>query len=317
MVRSLMKHARTVVDFGRLVKEAFAGWWEDKAPRFGAAVAYYSVLSLAPILILFTPLADWLLGERKAQAELRDQFEHLIGGQGADVIEVMVRSASHRDHPGWMMQVLGGAVLLFAASAVFAQLQDALDTIWEVAPKPGRSLIWGFLRKRLLSFAMVLVIAFLLLTSLIVTTGLELLRQSLDRQFHGLLYVWMAANALVSFGVVTLLFAMIFKILPDATIAWRDVWLAAMITSGLFSLGKFAIGFYLGHRSFGTYYGAAGSIVVLLVWVYFSSQILFLGAEFAHAYAKLRGDRIVPEPGAAPLTKEAREQQGIPHEGSR
>ena len=303
---------KTIITFGRLLHEAMTGWWEDKAPRFGAAVAYYSVLSIAPILTLFTPLADLVLKRGTAQAELRDQFERLIGGQGAEVLDTLVISATYHVGPGIGVKLLNGAVLLFAASAVFAQLQDALDTIWEVTPRPGRSLIWGFLRKRLLSFAMVLVIAFLLLTSLVMTTGLELLRHSLDQRFHGLLYVWMSANAIISFFVVMMLFAMIFKILPDAKIAWRDVWVGAMITSALFSFGKFAIGFYLGHRSFGTYYGAAGSVVALLVWVYFSAQILFLGAEFAHAYAKLRGDRIVPEPQAMPLTKEAREQQGIP-----
>src|SRR5947209_10950236 len=204
-----MAMRRKIVTVGRLAREALTGWWEDKAPRFGAAVAYYSVLSLAPILILFTPLADWLLGERVAQGELVAQFERLVGNEGAAVIGNLVTAATRQQQsPDPWMQVLGGGVLLFAASAVFAQLQDALDTIWEVAPRPGRSAIWGFLRKRLLSFAMVLVIAFLLLTSLVMTTGLELLRQSLDLRFHGLLYVWMSANAIVSFIVVTLLFAM-------------------------------------------------------------------------------------------------------------
>jgi membrane protein len=306
-----MRHR--IITFSRLLRETLAGWWEDKAPRFGAALAYYSVLSLAPLLILVTPFADWLFGRKLVQGELVAQFERLVGHDGAQVVNTLLEAATYRPSPSMGMQILGGAVLLFAASAVFAQLQDAMDTIWEVTPRPGKSMVFAFLRKRFLSFAMVLAVGFLMVVSLLVSALLELLRRYVDSHFHGMVNLWASLNMLISFLIVGLLFAMVFKILPDATVAWRDVWVGAAITSGLFAAGKFAIGLYLGHRSFGSYYGAAGSIVVLLVWVYFSAQILFLGAEFTHAYARLRGERIRPEPQAVAITEEARAQQGIPH----
>jgi membrane protein len=305
---------RHIVTFHRLLTETLAGWWEDKAPRFGAALAYYSILSLAPLLILITPLADWLFGPKLVHHELVSQFERLVGRKGAEVINALIESAAWRPKPNPWTTAASAAVLLFAASAVFAQLQDAMDTIWEVTPRPGKSAFFAFLRKRFLSFAMVLGVGFLLLISLVVTTLLELLRHYVDARVHGTLHVWSAANAAASFLIVGLLFAMVFKILPDATVAWHDVWMGAAITSGLFAAGKYLIGLYLGHRSFGSYYGAAGSVVVLLMWVYFSSQIVFLGAEFTHAYARLRGERILPEPQAVAITEEARAQQGIPHQ---
>ncbi len=304
---------KRIITFSKLLRETIDGWWEDKAPRFGAALAYYSVLSLAPLLVLTTPLANWLFGAKLARGELVAQFERLIGHDGAEVVAMLIAAAAQRPAPTFATRIAGGAVVLFAASGVFAQLQDALDTIWEVAPRPGKSVFFAFIRKRFLSFAMVLAIAFLLLVSLVISTTFELVQHYVDMRIHGLVYLWMAANAVVSFLVITLLFAMVYKILPDATIAWRDVWIGAMITSALFSAGKYLIGLYLGHSTFGAYYGAAGSLVVFLVWVYYSSQILLLGAEFTHAYARLRGQRIRPEPIAVPVTEDARAQQGIPH----
>jgi membrane protein len=304
---------KRIITFSNLVRQTFIGWWEDKAPRFGAALAYYSVLSLAPLLVLTTPLANWLFGAKLARGELVAQFERLVGHDGAEVVAMLIAAAAERPAPTFATRILGGAVVLFAASAVFAELQDALDTIWEVTPRPGKSAFFAFIRKRFLSFAMVLAIAFLLLVSLVISTTFELVQQYIDTRVHGLVHLWSIANFVISFLVVTLLFAMVYKILPDAKIGWRDVWVGAAITSGLFAAGKYAIGFYLGHSTFGAYYGAAGSLVVFLVWVYYSSQILLLGAEFTHAYAVLRGKRIRPEPIAVPITEEARAQQGIPH----
>jgi membrane protein len=231
-----------VVTFRRLLAETLTGWWEDKAPRFGAALAFYSILSLAPMLILITPLADRLFGPRLVKGELVGQFQRLVGSQGADVVNTLIESAAYRPKPNLGMQLLGGAVLLFAASAVFAQLQDALDTIWEVTPKPHQWVWWGFMRKRILSFAMVLAVGFLLLVSLVISTLLEVLRHYVDAHVHARLSLWTAVNMFASFLIVMLLFAMVYKILPDATIAWRDVWIGAAITSALFAAGKLAIG---------------------------------------------------------------------------
>ncbi|MBD3562646.1 YihY/virulence factor BrkB family protein, partial [Planktothrix sp. FACHB-1355] len=194
---------------------------------------------------------------------------------------------------------------------VFGELQDALNTIWEVAPKPDLG-VKGFIRKRFLSFAMVLVIGFLLLVSLIISAVLAGLNSYLSNLLPGIDFVWLLANFVISFGVTTLLFAMIYRFLPDVKIAWSDVWIGAAITSLLFSIGRFLLGMYLGNGSFGSTYGAAGSIVVILAWVYYAAQILFFGAEFTQVYARKYGSQIVPDKNAIPLTDEARRQQGIP-----
>jgi YihY family inner membrane protein len=207
--------------------------------------------------------------------------------------------------------MVGLATLAWSASSVFAQLQEALNTIWEVEPKPGAGLL-GTVRRRVLSMTMVLGIGFLLLVSLVLSAGLA----ALGRFFGGLLpgaeALWQVVEFAVSFGVVTLLFAAIYKVLPDAEIRWGDVWVGAAATALLFALGKLLIGLYLGHASVGSTYGAAGSLLVLLVWIYYSAQILFFGAEFTQAYARRYGSRIVPAEGAVAVTEEARAQQGMP-----
>jgi membrane protein len=212
---------------------------------------------------------------------------------------------------GILASVLGVATLLFGASGVFGSLQDSLNTIWEVQPKAGRG-IWGVVKDRFLSLSMVLGVGFLLLISLVITTALE----AVGAYFGGLLPSWapvlQALNLAVSFGVITLLFAMIFKYLPDAKVDWGDVWLGSAATALLFIVGKYAIGLYLGKSSIGSSYGAAGSFVVLLVWIYYSAQILFFGAEFTKVYAGHRGTRIAPAANAEPVTEEARAHQGIP-----
>jgi membrane protein len=202
-------------------------------------------------------------------------------------------------------------MLLFGATALFGQLQDALNTVWEVQPKPGRGL-WGIIRDRLLSLTMVMGTAFLLLVSLVVSAALAALG-SLMGDWQGSV-IGHVVNGAVSLVVITLLFAMIFRFLPDARVAWRDVWLGAAITAVLFLIGKFAIGLYLGKASIGSTYGAAGSLAVLLVWIYYSSQIFLYGAEFTKSYADHYGSRIVPTPNAEPVTEEARAEQGIPHD---
>lgn len=299
-----------------LLIETFSGWWEDRAPRLGAALAYYTVLALAPVLVLVTPMASAILGDpREARSEIRQQFAQLIGEQGARAVDdVLSAVGSHGGTTGPTARILSIAVLLFGASGVFAELQEALDTIWEVAPKPGPALWFSFLRKRLLSFAMVLGICFLLLVSLVISAAVGALRHYADRQVHGLATVWTVLSVIAFVIVTTLVFALIYKILPDVTVRWRDVWIGALITAALFTLGRYAIGEYLGKSSIGDRYGATGSLVVILVWVYFSAQILYLGAEFTKAYSRKTGAPVEPEAIAVPLTEEARAQQGIPHQ---
>jgi membrane protein len=312
MARFGLHHSRR---WRGLLVETFAGWWEDRAPRLGAALAYYTVLSLAPVLVLVTPVASAVLGDpRAARSEIRQQFAQLIGEQGARAVDdVLGAAAANYGRPSPFARALSWCVLVFGASGVFAELQEALDTIWEVAPRPGSAAWYAILRKRLLSFAMVVGICFLLLVSLLASAALSSLRHFADDRVQGLAIVWAALNPFASVAVSTLVFAMIYKVLPDVTVRWRDVAIGAAITAVLFTLGRFGIGEYLGKSSIGARYGATGSLVVVLVWVYFSAQILYLGAEFTKAYSKKTGSPVAPEPIAVPITEEARAQQGIAH----
>jgi membrane protein len=211
--------------------------------------------------------------------------------------------------------VLSVVTLLLGASGVFGQLQDALNTIWEVKPKPNQG-IWGFIRTRFLSFAMVLGIGFLLLVSLLLSSALAFMGSFLDRMPEQLHFLAQALNFVFSTAVITLLFALMFKLLPDVKMAWRDVWLGAFVTAVLFSIGKILIGLYLGHSAMASSYGVAGSFVVLLVWVYYSAQILFFGAELTQVYANRYGSRIVPDEHAVPITENERAQEGRPRKSS-
>lgn len=308
-------HAR-FADTWSLIKQTFAEWNEDKVPRLGAALAFYSALSIAPLLVLILRLAVMFLDDDVAtREEIERQAQSLIGSQGAEAVQAMLDSAD-KPGAGTIATVLSLITLLFGATGVFGQLQDSLNTIWEVAPKPGRG-IWGFVRDRFLSFTMILGIAFLLLVSLVISSGLAFFGSYLNRMPDSLQIVSHVGNFIVSTGVITLLFALMFKVLPDVKIAWRDVWLGAVVTALLFAVGKFAIGLYLGHSSMASSYGVAGSFVVLLVWVYYSSQILFFGAELTQVYARRQGRGIVPSENAEPITEEARAQAGEPRSAAR
>ena len=290
-------------------------WMKDKIPQLGAALAFYSVLSLAPLLVIAIAVAGLVFGEEAASGQLDAQIRELVGKEGAEAVKEMLANAQ-KPGEGILASVVGVVTLLIAATGVFGQLQDSMNTIWEVEPKPGRG-IWGLIKDRFLSLSMVFGIGFLLLVSLILSSVLS----ALGGAFGGVLPVPAAllqgVELLVSFTVVTLLFAMIYKFLPDVEIAWGDVWVGSVITALLFTVGKFAIGLYLGRSSFGSAYGAAGSLVVLLVWIYYSSQILFFGAEFTKAYANQKGSRIRPDEDARPVTAEARADQGLSQKGER
>jgi membrane protein len=274
-----------------LLRQTVADWIEDKAPQLGAALAFYTALSLAPLLVIALAVAGLVFDARSAREQLGHEIQSLVGKEGAAAINDMIESASS-PAMGSAAAALGFITLLFGASGVFGQLQESLNVIWEVRRKGGRGL-WGLIKDRFLSFAMVLGVAFLLLTSLLLSTALSAFT-SLVGVGEATPWLAQAATSFVSFAVTTLLFALIFKVLPDVTIAWRDVWLGALVTSGLFTIGKVAIGAYLGHSAMASSYGVAGSFVVLLVWTYYSAQIVFFGAEFTQVYAKNRGSEIVP-----------------------
>lgn len=280
-----------------LLKDTMAKWSEDKAPRLGAALSYYTAFSMVPLLVLVIAIAGLIFGAETAEQYIIAQIESLVGQQSASAIQEMLHIAQ-KPSQGVFAAVIAFATLLFGASGVFQQLQDALNTVWGVEAKTGGG-IWGVIKDRFFSFVAVLGTGFLLLVSLVLSAGLA----AFGKMFGGWLPVPEAilhmANFIVSFAVITGLFAMMFKLLPDAKIAWRDVWVGAAITSLLFTIGKFLIGMYLGKADVGSAYGAAGSLVIVLVWVYYSSQILFFGAEFTAVYANRFGSRIVAATSAA------------------
>ncbi len=293
-----------------LIKATGQEWVKDKVPRLGAALAYYTALSLAPLLVIIITIAGFAFGQRAAQHQLNTEIQQWVGKDAALAIQAMIRH-SRGVAEGLIAGGVGVIMLLLGASGVFSELQDSLNTIWEVEPKAGRGML-GMIKDRFLSFAMVLGIGFLLLVSLVITTALSAIATYVAGLFGDIGSVLQVVNFFVSLGVILLLFALIFKYLPDAKIAWKDVWMGAGLTALLFVLGKYLLGLYLVHSGIGSTYGAAGSFVVLLVWVYYSSQILYFGAEFTKVYANKFGSRIVPAENAKPATSEARAKQGFP-----
>jgi membrane protein len=280
----------------QLVKTTASDFMDDNAPRLAAALAYYALLSLAPLIVLALAIAGLLVDEDAARGGIARELSGLVGTSGGQAVESIVRNAK-APAAGIVSTVFGVVVLLFGASGVFGELEAALDTIWEVAPRPGRGL-GGLIRDRLFSFAMVMGVAFLLLVSLIVSTALAAVGRLLSGALPGGELVWQGLNFVISLGVVTGLFALTFKTVPHAKVAWRDAWVGALVTAVLFTLGKLLIGLYLGKASFSSAYGAAGSLVLLVIWVYYSASILLLGAEFTQAYASSFGQRIEPSKGA-------------------
>jgi membrane protein len=281
-----------------MIKEAFKDWNEDNAPRLGAALSYYTIFSIAPLLLISIAVAGLVFGQEAAQGRIVAQIQGLIGREAAEGVQAMIENA-RKPEQGILATVFGAGMLLFGAGGAFNELRATLDVIWEIPPRKGGG-IKALLRERLMSFGMVLVVGFLLLVSLVVSAGISLLE--VKGEFRGSGVVLQVVNNLVSLGVITVLFALIFKYLPDAhpPIAWKDIWIGAFITAGLFTLGKFGIGLYLGRSSVGSAYGAAGSLVLLLIWVYYSAQILFFGAELTQVHARRHGSRLgLPETAAA------------------
>jgi membrane protein len=293
-----------------LLKQTFSEWQEDKASRLAAALAYYTDFSIVPLLLIAIAIAGFFFGDEAARGQVVDQAQGLFGQEGAATLETAIENAN-KPTTGLLATIIGIGAMILGATGFFGELKGSLNTIWEVEPKPGGG-VWAMIKDRFLSFTMVLGIGFLLLTSLVLSAALSGLSGFFEAAMPGSSLLAQAVNFVVSFGVITLLFAMIYKILPDVIIAWRDVWLGAAITALLFTIGKWAIGIYLGHASLGSTYGAAGSLLVVLAWVYYSAQILFFGAEFTQVYANKYGSRLTPEENAVAITDEARAQQGMP-----
>ena len=276
----------------KLLKETFQEWQQDKVSRLAAALAYYTVFSITPLLVIAIAIAGAVFGQEAAKGEIVSQINGLVGDQGAKAIEVALANADQPNISG-AASLISIAILLLGASGVFAQLQEALNTIWNIKAKPNGG-IWEFIRKRLLSFGMVLAIGFLLLVSLLVSAALSGIGKFEISILPGFTLIWQIINFAISFGFITLLFGLIYKYLPDAKIKWDDVIVGAIITALLFTFGKFIIGLYLGRGSLGSAYGAAGSLVIFLAWVYYSAQILLFGAEFTQVYARKFGKKITP-----------------------
>jgi membrane protein len=285
-----------------MIKETFKGWQEDGALDLGAALAYYAIFSLAPLLLIVIAVASLVWGRGAVQGQLVGELRGLVGEQGGQAIQTMVANAGKQKGSGVLATIIGVVTILFGATGVFVQLQTSLDRIWNVEPKPGAG-IWGFIKTRMLSFGMILGIGFLLLVSLVVTTAVTAVGAWALGLMPGAKVLVEGLTFVVSFGLITLLFALIFKVLPDVEIAWRDVWIGAAATALLFTLGKFLIGLYLAKSSVASTYGAAGSLVIVLLWMYYSSQILFLGAEFTQVYAGRYGSNIRPSKHAVPVVQ--------------
>ena len=301
-------------DAFRLFKAAAIAWNDDNISIHGAALAYYTVFSIAPLMLAAIAIAGFIFGVDASRGQVFGEIQGLLGPEGAQSVQSLVVSAARTPHAGVIATTVAFATLLVGASGVFQQLQLSLNIIWRVTTQPGRG-VWVFLRRRLLTFSMIAVIGFVLLVSLLVGVAISALGGFMGDRLPGGEMIWHLAHSLVSFGVTTVLFAAVLKVLPDVVLRWRDVWLGSAVTAFLFTVGKLLIGLYLGHSGVTSAYGAAGSLVVVLLWVFYASQILYFGAEFTRARVTERGGRPVPKDGAALL--EANPQSPIETSGDR
>jgi membrane protein len=301
------------VEWWSLVKAAAGGWVRDYAPSMGAALSYYTVFSLAPVLLIVVSVAGLVFGEEAARGEVFEQIAGLVGPESAEAIEEML-NAVRKPERGVVGTVVGVIMLLIGATTVFGELQDDLDRIWRAPAREGSSGPWGLLRARLLSFGMILGIAFLLMVSLVLSAAIA----ALGKWWGGAFGDWEAllqlVNQLVGLLMTTAVFALIYKLMPRVKVRWHDVWLGALTTAVLFSVGKFLIGLYIGKSSIASGFGAAGSIAVVFLWVYYSAQIFLLGAEFTWEYAKAFGSMRSLQAAAkeAPTETAPRGQPGLP-----
>lgn len=284
--------------FYSLAKQSVQSWLDDYAPSMGAAIAFYTVFSLAPLVLIVIGIAGFFWGEEAVRGELLRQIGGMVGTNGAVAIEGVVRSSAEEPEQGLAAAIASAVVLTVGATTVFAELQSALDRIWEVPSRDTKKGIFNLLRSRLLSLGLVLSLAFLLLVSLVVSTLLSALGAWLGGLMPGWELMLQGLNVLVSFGILTVLFAMIYKFMPQAEVAWRDVWTGALVTAVMFEIGKLLISLYVGRTAVASSYAAAGSLVVVLIWVYYAAQVFLLGAEFTWVYANEHGSRAQRRDGA-------------------
>ena len=280
-----------------LFRETFTRFSAHKAPRLGAALSYYTLFSIAPLLLIAIAIAGIIFGREAIQGQIVGELRGVLGPNAASTIQEMVKNAA-KPKSGTIATIIGIVTLLFGAGGVFTQLKDALNTIWDVEPKKSGG-VMAAIREKFLSMAMVLGVGFLLLVSLVIDAVISAMGKFASGHLPGGEALWQTLQLIVSFGVVTVLFAMIFRFLPDARVAWRGVWIGAVFTAFLFVLGKYGLSIYLGKAAVGSSFGAAGSLVVVLVWVYWSAQILLFGAEFTHVYCGAPAKEKAPAPAPA------------------
>lgn len=290
------------------LKTIFTKWFDDNPFQLAAALSYYTLLSLAPLLVISIAVAGFVFGREAAHNQIVGTIQGLIGHQSAEAVQAMIQAASNRPETGLVSTLLGAIFLLLGAGGVVGQLQTALNAIWRVRTKPGTGLR-DFIRKRFISFAMILGVGFLLLVSLAVSAFITGLTKFVGSLHENIALVAHLLDVVISFALVTLLFAMIYKFLPDVEIHWKDVWIGAALTSILFATGKFLIGFYLGNSGVTSVYGAAGSLITVLLWVYYSALIFFMGAEFTQVYASQYGSGIVPAANAESFDAEPKSEK--------
>ena len=292
--------------YWRIAKESVREFWEDSPFQLAAALSFYTLLSLSPLVLIVVAAAGLVWSEASVRAQLLNQIRELVGPAGAETIRTVLEGTTISSRNLGSM-IAGLVTLLFGATTVFAQLQSSLNQIWDVKTPvktlTRRGLFWRLIRTRLLSLTLILVVGFLLLVSLVVSAALAALQDYLATGLPGGGTLWQAANFLVALLVISVLVAMVYRLLPDVRLDWRDVWVGALTTSVLFGVGKSVIGLYLGHASIGSSYGAAGSLVVFLVWIYYSSLIMFLGAEITFVYAQHRRRRVRPTEYAVPVDR--------------
>ncbi|MGB4359036.1 MAG: YihY/virulence factor BrkB family protein [Rhodoferax sp.] len=279
-----------------LLKQVFNAWLDDDVPSMGAALAYYTLFSLAPLLLIVISVAGLVFGQEAARGEIALQLRALMGEPGANAVQALLASVGEPSESSWAT-LLGVVLLLIGATTVFGELQSALDRIWRVPATAPVSGWLHLLRARLLSFGMILVIGFLLMVSLVLSAALATMERLWSPLFGGWIAIASVSNAAAGFALVTAMFALIYKVMPRAQVLWRDVWTGALFTALLFSLGKALIGIYIGSSGIVSGFGAAGSLVVVLLWVYYSAQIFLIGAEFTWVYANLFGSRKTLKPG--------------------
>ncbi len=283
-----------------IARRAVAAWADDYAPSMGAALAYYTLFSIAPLLLIVVSVAGLVFGEDAARGQVVAELRGFMGEAGATAIQSLLQNVN-KPAEGVLATLVGVVTLLVGAMTVFGELQDALDRIWRAPARARASGLWSLVRTRLLSFGMVLGLGFLLTVSLVASAAVGAVSKYTVAGFALWPVVVEVLNFVLSFALVTVTFAMIYKIIPRVRIAWRDVWVGAVATALLFTIGKFLIGLYIGRSSFASGFGAAGSLVVVLLWMYYSAQIFLLGAEFTWVYAHVLGScRAAPEPAAAP-----------------